>query len=206
MGSGGPIMTDAERTAAAQLIWNKEKGTAALVLFIGWGLKLYFAALLYSYALHLRWGSYRSLANYSLDTTDSARSAQAGHDEYEGPDDNDEFYQMPLRNSIPYGSGSNFPGSPGPSSRARRTNGAPSPLPRSSSRIMRDLEAPLESVLWDEDEEEVEASGRLPVISQLPARTEMDLTSEGDDDPDGDVERTAGLVAPKPRLTRAITS
>jgi hypothetical protein len=71
---------------------------------------------------------------------------------------------------------------------------------------MRDLEAPLESVLWDEDEEEVEASGRLPIMSQVPARTEMDLTSEGDDDPDGDVERTAGLAAPKPRLTRAITS
>ncbi|KAG8897469.1 hypothetical protein FRB99_008127 [Tulasnella sp. 403] len=53
-GHGLP-MTDAERYAAAQSIWNKEKGTAAMLLFA------YFAALLYSYAIHLRKGSYRSL-------------------------------------------------------------------------------------------------------------------------------------------------
>ncbi|KIO25873.1 hypothetical protein M407DRAFT_24833 [Tulasnella calospora MUT 4182] len=59
-GKGVP-MTDAERYSAAQGLWNKEKGTAALVLAAGWVIKLYFAALLYSYAIHLRRGTYKSL-------------------------------------------------------------------------------------------------------------------------------------------------
>ncbi|KAG9017164.1 hypothetical protein FRB90_001516 [Tulasnella sp. 427] len=59
-GKGVP-MTDAERYAAAQELWNKEKGTAALVLAAGWIIKLYFAALLYSYAIHLRRGTYKTL-------------------------------------------------------------------------------------------------------------------------------------------------
>ena len=35
-GSAGHQMTDAERTAAAMQIWNKEKGMAAAVIIIGW--------------------------------------------------------------------------------------------------------------------------------------------------------------------------
>jgi len=201
MGTDGPVMTDEERTTAAQLIWNKEKGTAAMVLFIGWALKLYFAALLYSYALHLRRGSYRSIAaNSSTDIAGSNRSAQGGNDEYDGLEDNDEFYQMPLRNGVPYGSAPNFPNSPGPSSRTRRANGTASPLPRSSSRIMRDLETPIEAVLWDEEEEEVEASGRLPTMSQI------DLTTESGGEQD-DIERgdISGLTT-KPRITRKMTA
>ncbi|KAG8914908.1 hypothetical protein FRC01_003869 [Tulasnella sp. 417] len=59
-GKGVP-MSDAERYSAAQALWDKEKGTAALVLAAGWIIKLYFAALLYSYAIHLRRGTYKSL-------------------------------------------------------------------------------------------------------------------------------------------------
>ncbi|KAG8974979.1 hypothetical protein FRC05_006656 [Tulasnella sp. 425] len=59
-GKGIP-MTDSERYTAAQALWNKEKGSAALVLAAGWVVKLYFAALLYSYAIHLRRGTYKSL-------------------------------------------------------------------------------------------------------------------------------------------------
>lgn len=82
---GASHMTDEERKQAAQLIWNKEKGFAATVLVLGWLSKVgrrahrstmcpgsespilcccyqfYFAALLYSYAVHLRRGSYRDL-------------------------------------------------------------------------------------------------------------------------------------------------
>ena len=66
---------------------------------------------------------------------------------------------------------------------------------------MRDLETPIEAVLWDEEEEEeVEASGRLPTISQLDPTTESG--GEQDDIERGDI---SGLAA-KPRITRKITA
>lgn len=40
MDTGGPQMTDGERRAAAQTIWNKEKDAAAMALIIGWCLKV----------------------------------------------------------------------------------------------------------------------------------------------------------------------
>ncbi|KAL5492447.1 hypothetical protein ACEPAI_3894 [Sanghuangporus weigelae] len=105
MQGSGHNMTDEERTAAAMRIWNKEKGLAATVLIFGWCAKVYFALLIYSYAIHLRKGSYRSLPC----TTDSAysqyaslnSSARGAHfpetvlgDEDE--DLSDGFYHMPL--------------------------------------------------------------------------------------------------------------
>lgn len=76
----GPHMTDEQRYAAAQSIWQREKGTSAAVLAVGWLIKViafsicartpqtniscpkwYFAAVLYSYAFHLQRGTYRSL-------------------------------------------------------------------------------------------------------------------------------------------------
>ncbi|EJD43780.1 DUF1753-domain-containing protein [Auricularia subglabra TFB-10046 SS5] len=54
-------LNDAELAQAAMQIWNKEKGFAMAVLIIGWLVKIYFAALIYSYAWHLRQGTYRSL-------------------------------------------------------------------------------------------------------------------------------------------------
>jgi len=62
MGSvGGHNMTEAERTMAAEAIWNKEKGPASVVLVLGWLVKWYFAAIIFAYANRLRNGSYRSI-------------------------------------------------------------------------------------------------------------------------------------------------
>ena len=73
-------MSEAERTAAAERVWHAEKAQALTIIILGWlikvrllksplflflllvsGCKFYFAALLYSFAHHLRRGSYRSL-------------------------------------------------------------------------------------------------------------------------------------------------
>ncbi|KAI0047856.1 DUF1753-domain-containing protein, partial [Auriscalpium vulgare] len=54
-------MSDAERAAAAEQIWGQEKGLALTIIILGWLSKIYFALLLYSYAHHLRRGTYRSL-------------------------------------------------------------------------------------------------------------------------------------------------
>ncbi|KZP27508.1 DUF1753-domain-containing protein [Athelia psychrophila] len=98
---GGPNtnMTEAQRTAAAHLIWDTEKGTAAAVISLLWLTKIYFAMLIYSYAVHLRKGSYRSLPSTRFAEAAAASAAPA----YENsvlPDDEDElddFYRVPLR-------------------------------------------------------------------------------------------------------------
>jgi len=56
-----PDLTPDERHRIAQELWNTEKGHAAAFIIIGWILKIYFALIVYSYALHLRRGTYRSL-------------------------------------------------------------------------------------------------------------------------------------------------
>ncbi|KAJ3571917.1 hypothetical protein NP233_g3447 [Leucocoprinus birnbaumii] len=97
-------LTEEEREAAAMAIWNHEKGTAAFVIAISWLFKLYFALLIYSYATHLRKGSYRSLpfsrsSNYSsLPSNPNAlgnsyESALDLADEESAGD----FYHVPLR-------------------------------------------------------------------------------------------------------------
>ncbi|KZV92367.1 DUF1753-domain-containing protein, partial [Exidia glandulosa HHB12029] len=54
-------LTDEEREIAAMQIWNKEKGFAMTLIIVGWLAKIFFALLIYSYAVHLRRGTYRSL-------------------------------------------------------------------------------------------------------------------------------------------------
>jgi len=54
-------MSEAERTAAALRVWRSEKAQALTIIILGWIIKFYFAALLYSFAHHLRRGTYRSL-------------------------------------------------------------------------------------------------------------------------------------------------
>ncbi|THH18045.1 hypothetical protein EW146_g2865 [Bondarzewia mesenterica] len=54
-------VTEAERIIAAEDIWGREKGVAATIIILGWLSKFYLAALLYSFAHHLRRGTYRSL-------------------------------------------------------------------------------------------------------------------------------------------------
>ncbi|KAI0642118.1 DUF1753-domain-containing protein [Trametes meyenii] len=96
----GHNMTDEERAAAAMTIWNAEKGIASAMIIVGWIAKIYFAALLYSYAIHLRKGSYRSLprsrpyqaATAANGVTYSASGLPDGDD-----DDVEEFYRLPVR-------------------------------------------------------------------------------------------------------------
>ncbi|KAH9893504.1 DUF1753-domain-containing protein [Cubamyces lactineus] len=96
----GHNMTDEERAAAAMTIWNAEKGIASAMIVVGWLAKIYFAALLYSYAIHLRKGSYRSLprtrpyqASSSANGVAYAASALPDGDD----DDVEEFYRLPVR-------------------------------------------------------------------------------------------------------------
>jgi len=62
----GHNMTEVERTLAAETIWDQEKGTAGAVIAISWLVKWYFIAVIFSYALSLRSGSYRSLPNFNV--------------------------------------------------------------------------------------------------------------------------------------------
>lgn len=200
MGTGGPTMTDEERKQAAQLIWNQEKGLAATVLIVGWLLKvglqvlfetlthkfarsilysqIYFAVLLYSYAVHLRKGTYRSLplSNPTPDPSAPFLSTSALADpaeEYELGDEERNYEQARLPPT-------------------RRPNGT-TRFPSASARIMHDLEAPMESVLWDDDEDAAEgtSSSSAPLKS---VRTETSI-SEGESE-SGDI---AGSV-PRSRI------
>ncbi|KAL6307229.1 Inositolphosphorylceramide synthase subunit Kei1-domain-containing protein, partial [Sparassis latifolia] len=100
MNSGAPVggsrnMTELERVDAAMAIWDEEKGRATAVIVLGWLAKFYFAALLYSYAILLRKGTYRSLSH--------SRPVIAGTLAAIGslPDEEDEeiedFYRLPVR-------------------------------------------------------------------------------------------------------------
>ncbi|KAH8986119.1 Inositolphosphorylceramide synthase subunit Kei1-domain-containing protein [Lactarius akahatsu] len=55
-------MSPEERTAAAERVWRAEKSQALTIIILGWLIKFYFAALLYSFAHHLRRGTYRPLS------------------------------------------------------------------------------------------------------------------------------------------------
>ncbi|KAF8889395.1 Inositolphosphorylceramide synthase subunit Kei1-domain-containing protein [Infundibulicybe gibba] len=120
-------LTDAERVAAAQAIWNREKGAAATIITLSWFAKIYFALLIYSYASHLRKGSYRALPRpYTSSASASAAAATAaGYEPALGPDDeDDELYRMPLRTHTPGGSISSFAdfvGAPAPGARRPRS-------------------------------------------------------------------------------------
>jgi len=74
LGDGGPWrdMTPEERMAAAESVWMYERGFSAAVLVAGWLLKLWFISIIYSYAIHLRRGSYHSLPLSMSSSTSSA--------------------------------------------------------------------------------------------------------------------------------------
>jgi len=97
--STAPHLTAKERKEAAMAIWNQEKGLAATVIIFSWIFKIYFALLIYSYAMHLRKGSYRSLP---LSRSSYAASNGVAHSVYDAlADEEDEeiedFYRVPLR-------------------------------------------------------------------------------------------------------------
>ncbi|KAI5478627.1 hypothetical protein MNV49_004769 [Pseudohyphozyma bogoriensis] len=62
MGEGAGHRDEAAVEAAAQLVWKGERGFSAFVIVVGWFIKLFFIFALYSYAIHLRRGTYHSLS------------------------------------------------------------------------------------------------------------------------------------------------
>ncbi|KAL1745209.1 Inositolphosphorylceramide synthase subunit Kei1-domain-containing protein [Schizophyllum fasciatum] len=123
-------MTDAQRVAAAMAIWEQEKGFAAAIIAMSWLSKLYFALLIYSYAAHLRKGSYRALplsrpapslgapvpAHY--DASGAPPASAALYDDSalglgEDEDGVDDFYRVPLRTPVGKGAMQNGRASPG---------------------------------------------------------------------------------------------
>ncbi|KAF7971313.1 hypothetical protein HWV62_21486 [Athelia sp. TMB] len=100
-GTGGSKnMTDAQRSAAAHLMWDTEKGTAAGVIVLSWLTKIYFAMLIYSYAVHLRKGSYRALPTTRSVEGAAPSAVPAAYENSALAEDDDEmedFYRVPLR-------------------------------------------------------------------------------------------------------------
>ncbi|KAG6891254.1 hypothetical protein C0995_008506 [Termitomyces sp. Mi166 len=154
-------LTPDEREAAAMEIWNHEKSTAAAIIFLSWLSKIYFALLLYSYASHLRKGSYRSLP-FSRATAINGNSTNAYETALGGVEEEEigDFYRLPLR-AHKSGNGSlsgmaEFVRAPGPASKQHR-RAKSSNRSRSGSRQgprIRDEE----EVLFDENESTTYAS------------------------------------------------
>ncbi|KAI0306113.1 Inositolphosphorylceramide synthase subunit Kei1-domain-containing protein [Multifurca ochricompacta] len=106
-------MSEAERVAAAERVWRSEKAQALTIIILGWLIKFYFAALLYSFAHHLRRGSYRSLPLSRTGTplikdsfsTLPPLDADNGGDSIDADVDLDSFYDstttLPVHNISP---------------------------------------------------------------------------------------------------------
>ncbi|KAF8661378.1 hypothetical protein AX16_001471 [Volvariella volvacea WC 439] len=151
-------LTPEEREAAAMAIWNHEKGTAAAVIVIAWFFKIYLSLLLYSYATHLRKGSYRSLA-YSRPAVATPSSSHHIYDTALGLPEDDEdvvdFYRVPLRsNHKPNNSVSSFADFVSAPGRSRRLRGSSLNYPPKANVI------PEDEVHFDEDESTYAGSSR----------------------------------------------
>ncbi|KIP03012.1 hypothetical protein PHLGIDRAFT_130409 [Phlebiopsis gigantea 11061_1 CR5-6] len=161
MEAGGGVrnMTETERTQAATALWNQEKGTATAVIILGWLSKIYFALLIYSYAVHLRKGSYRTLPK-SRPTASPYAAVSTLPDEEEDVED---FYLLPVRGPpsapghghTPSGSSissfADFVSAPGRSRRGQKGPRKPSALNPANSRNT-DGPDEVDEVLFDEDE------------------------------------------------------
>ncbi|CAD6936131.1 unnamed protein product [Tilletia controversa] len=81
-----PLEGDA-RKALAQKVWKDERTFATFVLITAWLLKIYFALVLYSFALHLRHGTYHLLPSTKLSHsgTAAAGSSLNGNHNDDGP-------------------------------------------------------------------------------------------------------------------------
>ncbi|THH32048.1 hypothetical protein EUX98_g2170 [Antrodiella citrinella] len=108
-------MTAQEREFAAMELWDHEKGTAGTVIALGWLAKIYFALLIYSYAVHLRKGSYRSLATSRPSPQNRTTSLALPDDDSDLDLPIEDFYRLPT--------------SANPSSARRAGTIAPAPSP-----------------------------------------------------------------------------
>ncbi|KAF9480509.1 DUF1753-domain-containing protein [Pholiota conissans] len=162
--SSTPHLTPEQRKAAAMAIWNHEKGLALAVIIVAWVFKIYFALLVYSYAMHLRKGSYRSLP---LSRSVFVSSTVAAHNAYdalanEEDEEIEDFYRVPLR--TPPASGHRRGNSQNNSSITSFADfvSAPGRTPRKkgfgSMSLPRDRDIEEEDVLFDEDDATYAAS------------------------------------------------
>ena len=106
-------VSEEERARLALQLWGREKGVAIAIIVLGWLIKVcgqckchvmpsseptpvqfYLAATIYSYAIHLRKGTYRNLPlsrpNYASDYTEMPMTG----DDDDG-DDIEDFYRVP---------------------------------------------------------------------------------------------------------------
>ena len=205
--SSAPHLTPEQRKDAAMAIWNHEKGLAAAVIIVSWLFKvrhpappcgrpsltvpqIYFALLLYSYALHLRKGSYRSLP---LSRSVAAASTAASHTAYDAlanqeDEEIEDFYRVPLRtppasshrrgasNNTSVTSFADFVSAPG---RTPRKKGF------GSMSLARDRDIEEEDVLFDEDDATYAASNSSRSHSKV--GTDSSTTAANSDE-----ERAAG--------------
>ncbi|KIK61638.1 hypothetical protein GYMLUDRAFT_96488 [Collybiopsis luxurians FD-317 M1] len=138
-------LTDEERAVAAGKIWNHEKGTALAVIIISWLAKIYLAILIYSYATHLRKGSYRSLLRPRVPV--NVNDPASGYPEDE-EDEAEDFYRLPLRTPNTANSISSFTEFTNNGSRQQ-----------SGSKLNKNLDE-VDEVLFDEDEFSHRSSSR----------------------------------------------
>ncbi|KAF9054438.1 Inositolphosphorylceramide synthase subunit Kei1-domain-containing protein [Panaeolus papilionaceus] len=165
-------LTDVQRKEAAMAIWNQEKGLAAMVIILSWICKIYFVILIYSYAVHLRKGSYRSLP-LSRSTFSNNVASHAAYDALVGEPDEEveDFYRVPLRTSPASGhrrTGSHANGSKGFGSMS---------LPKD-----KDIE---EEVVFDEDE--------MTYAASTSSRAHSKLGTDGSTTAASDEERAIGF-------------
>jgi len=89
-------VTDEERAKLATELWNREKGFALTLIVLGWVFKIYLALLIYSYAIHLRKGSYRNLPHSRPNVaSEFDETALIGEDEED--EEIEDFYRVPIR-------------------------------------------------------------------------------------------------------------
>ncbi|KDR80583.1 hypothetical protein GALMADRAFT_135719 [Galerina marginata CBS 339.88] len=186
--STAPHLTQEQRKVAAMAIWNQEKGMAAAVIVVSWMFKIYFALLIYSYAMHLRKGSYRSLPlSRSAYVASGVGSHSAAYDALVDEEDEEieDFYRVPLR--TPPASGHRRGGSS--NNNGSVTNfadfvSAPGRTPRKknfgSVHLARDRGIEEEEVLFDEDDLTYAASTSSRAHSKL--GTDSSTTAASDEE------------------------
>lgn len=137
--TGNRNMTDVERVMAAMTIWDEEKGRATAVIVLGWLAKFYFAALLYSYAVHLRKGTYRALAHSRINGYAPVSTLASLPDEED--EEIEDFYRLPVRSAQP--NQTQIPNG------GRRPRAAPG---KSNLSAVSSVDDEVDEVLFDDDE------------------------------------------------------
>lgn len=199
-----PLLTPEERRKAAMSIWNHEKGMAAAVIIFSWifkvcrfrvyrfffllthCLQIYFALIIYSYAIHLRKGSYRLLPlSRPLQTPYTASHATTYDALARVEDEDEDFYRIPLRspplrghrhgtNNNSLTSLADFVSAPGRPPRKKASGGA--------NGHQKENGLGTAEVLFDEDEATYAASASSRGHSKLGTGTDSSTVATSDEE------------------------